>query len=173
MQQDQFLTTFVVNYHQLNDKQTINYEILFFVQSKNQKFYAKLKLNIPTKTSKLGILISNNKFFLSICIFGAYSPCKWQSNVNSYIGDDTLSSFIFSQTHDQVYPQKDKSMLFTKRLGLHMEIIMILILKEILLMVILVQVKIINFTNKEQIKHFICMDKKSLKYKNVKYINQH
>ncbi|CAD8131361.1 unnamed protein product [Paramecium sonneborni] len=35
-------------------------------------------------------------------IFGAYSPCKWESN-KGYVEDNTLSSFIFSQTHDQVY----------------------------------------------------------------------
>ncbi|CAD8215267.1 unnamed protein product [Paramecium octaurelia] len=39
-------------------------------------------------------------------IFGAYSPCKWVSNLNNYVQDDTLSSFIFSQTHNQVYPLK-------------------------------------------------------------------
>ncbi|CAD8207585.1 unnamed protein product [Paramecium pentaurelia] len=40
-------------------------------------------------------------------IFGAYSPCKWESNSsNKYVEDNTLSSFIFSQTHDQVYPLK-------------------------------------------------------------------
>ncbi|CAD8207583.1 unnamed protein product [Paramecium pentaurelia] len=47
--------------------------------------------------------------FKSKCdyIFGAYSPCKWESNSsNKYVEDNTLSSFIFSQTHDQVYPLK-------------------------------------------------------------------
>ncbi|CAD8130003.1 unnamed protein product [Paramecium sonneborni] len=39
-------------------------------------------------------------------IFGAYSPCKWESNKNNYVEDNTLSSFIFLQTHDQVYPLK-------------------------------------------------------------------
>ncbi|CAD8118077.1 unnamed protein product [Paramecium primaurelia] len=37
-------------------------------------------------------------------IFGAYSPCKWESYGGKYVEDNTLSSFIFSQTHDQVYP---------------------------------------------------------------------
>ncbi|CAD8116501.1 unnamed protein product [Paramecium primaurelia] len=38
-------------------------------------------------------------------IFGAYSPCKWESTSSyKYVEDNTLSSFIFSQTHDQVYP---------------------------------------------------------------------
>ncbi|CAD8211611.1 unnamed protein product [Paramecium pentaurelia] len=40
-------------------------------------------------------------------IFGAFSPCTWMSNCNGYIQDDTLSSFIFSQTHDQIYPIKE------------------------------------------------------------------
>ncbi|CAD8185151.1 unnamed protein product [Paramecium octaurelia] len=39
-------------------------------------------------------------------IFGAYSPCKWVNNLNTYVQDDTLSSFIFSQTHNQIYPLK-------------------------------------------------------------------
>ncbi|CAD8214115.1 unnamed protein product [Paramecium octaurelia] len=38
-------------------------------------------------------------------IFGAYSPCKWESD-KGHVKDNTLSSFIFSQTHDQVYPLK-------------------------------------------------------------------
>ncbi|CAD8153683.1 unnamed protein product [Paramecium pentaurelia] len=38
-------------------------------------------------------------------IFGGYSSCQWQQN-KSYVQDDTLSSFLFSQTHDQIYPLK-------------------------------------------------------------------
>ncbi|CAD8130682.1 unnamed protein product [Paramecium sonneborni] len=37
-------------------------------------------------------------------IFGAYSPCQWQQNLRNYVQDDTLSSFLFSQTQDQIYP---------------------------------------------------------------------
>ncbi|CAD8126866.1 unnamed protein product [Paramecium sonneborni] len=37
-------------------------------------------------------------------IFGAYSPCQWLQNKNSYVQDDTLSSFLFTQTHNQFYP---------------------------------------------------------------------
>ncbi|CAD8092082.1 unnamed protein product [Paramecium primaurelia] len=40
-------------------------------------------------------------------IFGAYSPCKWDSSKNTYIADNTLTSFIFSQTHDQIYNLKE------------------------------------------------------------------
>ncbi|CAD8205163.1 unnamed protein product [Paramecium octaurelia] len=39
-------------------------------------------------------------------IFGGYTPCKWNYNLNSYVQDDTLSSFLFSQTHDEIYPVK-------------------------------------------------------------------
>ncbi|CAD8118111.1 unnamed protein product [Paramecium primaurelia] len=42
-------------------------------------------------------------------IFGAYSPCKWESCNGKNIEDNTLSSFIFSQTHDQIYPLKQDS----------------------------------------------------------------
>ncbi|CAD8058024.1 unnamed protein product [Paramecium primaurelia] len=41
-------------------------------------------------------------------IFGAYSPCKWNYSENGQnIADNTLSSFIFSQTHDQIYNLKE------------------------------------------------------------------
>ncbi|CAD8214790.1 unnamed protein product [Paramecium pentaurelia] len=41
-------------------------------------------------------------------IFGGFSPCKWQQQQykSQSINDDSLSSFIFSQTHDQIYPLK-------------------------------------------------------------------
>ncbi|CAD8198449.1 unnamed protein product [Paramecium octaurelia] len=39
-------------------------------------------------------------------IFGTYSPCTWESKNGVWVEDNTLSSFIFSQTHDQVYPLK-------------------------------------------------------------------
>ncbi|CAD8144083.1 unnamed protein product [Paramecium octaurelia] len=42
-------------------------------------------------------------------IFGEYTPCKWNYNLNSYVQDDTLSSFLFSQTHDEIYPLKLQS----------------------------------------------------------------
>ncbi|CAD8130993.1 unnamed protein product [Paramecium sonneborni] len=38
-------------------------------------------------------------------IFGGYSPCQQQKN-QGYVQDDTLSSFLFSQTHSQIYPLK-------------------------------------------------------------------
>ncbi|CAD8214049.1 unnamed protein product [Paramecium octaurelia] len=41
-------------------------------------------------------------------IFGAYSPCTWQSDKGN-VGDETLSSFIFSQTHNQIYSLKDRT----------------------------------------------------------------
>ncbi|CAD8201871.1 unnamed protein product [Paramecium pentaurelia] len=40
-------------------------------------------------------------------IFGGFSPCQWNQNLNSYVQDNTMSSFLFSQTHDQIYPLKD------------------------------------------------------------------
>ncbi|CAK63493.1 unnamed protein product (macronuclear) [Paramecium tetraurelia] len=40
-------------------------------------------------------------------IFGGFSPCQWQQNLNNYVQDNTMSSFIFSQTHDQIYYLKD------------------------------------------------------------------
>ncbi|CAD8126869.1 unnamed protein product [Paramecium sonneborni] len=40
-------------------------------------------------------------------IFGGFSPCQWQLNLNNYVQDNSLSSFLFSQTHDQIYPLKE------------------------------------------------------------------
>ncbi|CAD8201954.1 unnamed protein product [Paramecium pentaurelia] len=36
-------------------------------------------------------------------VFGSYSPCKWESNINSYVEDITCSSFIFSYKDQQIY----------------------------------------------------------------------
>ncbi|CAD8201958.1 unnamed protein product [Paramecium pentaurelia] len=40
-------------------------------------------------------------------IFGAYTPCQWLEKQNGYVSDDTLSSFLFSQTHNQFFPLKE------------------------------------------------------------------
>ncbi|CAD8131027.1 unnamed protein product [Paramecium sonneborni] len=40
-------------------------------------------------------------------IFGGYSPYQWLSD-KSWVQDDSLSSFLFSQTHDQIYPLKQE-----------------------------------------------------------------
>ncbi|CAD8085180.1 unnamed protein product [Paramecium primaurelia] len=37
-------------------------------------------------------------------IFGGFSPCLWLGVQNSYVDDKTQSSFLFSQTHDEIYP---------------------------------------------------------------------
>ncbi|CAK59323.1 unnamed protein product (macronuclear) [Paramecium tetraurelia] len=44
-------------------------------------------------------------------IFGAYTPLKWIKQVANYqyIQDDSCSSLIFSQTHDQIYSLKQES----------------------------------------------------------------
>ncbi|CAD8169881.1 unnamed protein product [Paramecium pentaurelia] len=34
------------------------------------------------------------------------SPCVWQHHPRNYVQDDQLSSFLFSQTHNQIYPLK-------------------------------------------------------------------
>ncbi|CAD8203984.1 unnamed protein product [Paramecium pentaurelia] len=40
-------------------------------------------------------------------IFGAYSPCQWvKSQRGQYVSDETLTSFLFSQTKNQIYPIK-------------------------------------------------------------------
>ncbi|CAD8194026.1 unnamed protein product [Paramecium pentaurelia] len=63
----------------------------------NQQYWKK----VNGKENLLMVFKSKSDY-----IFGAYSPCKWESCNGKYIEDNTLSSFIFSQTHDQVYPLK-------------------------------------------------------------------
>ncbi|CAD8153613.1 unnamed protein product [Paramecium pentaurelia] len=41
---------------------------------------------------------------LSGNVFGGYSPCVWQHHSGIYVQDDSLTSFLFSQKHDQIYP---------------------------------------------------------------------
>ncbi|CAD8158093.1 unnamed protein product [Paramecium octaurelia] len=41
-------------------------------------------------------------------IFGAYSPCKWLLDQGD-VADPTYASFLFSQTHNLVYPQKSSA----------------------------------------------------------------
>ncbi|CAD8119047.1 unnamed protein product [Paramecium primaurelia] len=41
---------------------------------------------------------------LSGNVFGGYSPCVWQHHSGNYVQDDSLTSFLFSQKHDQIYP---------------------------------------------------------------------
>ncbi|CAD8129022.1 unnamed protein product [Paramecium sonneborni] len=56
----------------------------------------------------------NNLLFVfkssSGAIFGSYTPCKWVKMDANYqfFQDDSCSSFIFSQTHDQIYPLKQE-----------------------------------------------------------------
>lgn len=37
-------------------------------------------------------------------IFGGFTPCKWDKNSNLFVQDDSLISFLFSQTHNEIYP---------------------------------------------------------------------
>ncbi|CAD8130494.1 unnamed protein product [Paramecium sonneborni] len=112
----------------------------------------------------------------SNCIFGAYSPCRWQSNKKVYIADDTLASFIFSQTHDKLYHLKQDqkqyaiypSINFGPTFGGGHDI----------------EIKpdfsdgysqlghSINLINiRVKIRILICLDKQGQKQKNVKFIN--
>ncbi|CAD8185149.1 unnamed protein product [Paramecium octaurelia] len=91
-------------------------KVFYVLQEKSKKSIKNSSLIFSTKN---GLKVQsfwkevNNKDNLlmifqskSDYIFGAYSPCKWVSNLNTYVQDDTLSSFIFSQTHNQIYPLK-------------------------------------------------------------------
>ncbi|CAD8126606.1 unnamed protein product [Paramecium sonneborni] len=60
-----------------------------------QSFWSK----VNGKSNLLMIFKSKSGY-----IFGAFSPCLWQQTLNNYVQDNTLSSFLFSQTHDQIYP---------------------------------------------------------------------
>ncbi|CAD8214094.1 unnamed protein product [Paramecium octaurelia] len=89
-------------------------KLFFILQEKSKKTIKEFQLIFQGTRDGL-----NNNSFWNKCngkcnllmifqsqsgyIFGGYSPCRWQNNT-SYVQDDTLSSFIFSQTHDSIYP---------------------------------------------------------------------
>ncbi|CAD8195743.1 unnamed protein product [Paramecium octaurelia] len=53
-------------------------------------------------------------------IFGGYSPCQWSEDDDCYGHDYSLTSFLFSQTHVEIYPMKENSeynAIFTSRIN--------------------------------------------------------
>ncbi|CAD8204427.1 unnamed protein product [Paramecium octaurelia] len=84
---------------QEKSKKTIKSLTLIFQGTRNGFNGQSYWKEINNKDNLLMIFQSKNDY-----IFGAYSPCKWVSNLNNYVQDDTLSSFIFSQTHNQICP---------------------------------------------------------------------
>ncbi|CAD8150598.1 unnamed protein product [Paramecium octaurelia] len=82
-------------------KKIIKQSVLIYQGSKdglnNQLYWNK----VNSKSNLLMVFQSKSDY-----IFGAYSLCRWEQNPTGYIEDNTLQSFIFSQTHDEVYPLK-------------------------------------------------------------------
>ncbi|CAD8211608.1 unnamed protein product [Paramecium pentaurelia] len=97
----QFLNKIITIISSKLNKQFINYQRIYLstIDGLNgQSFWNK----VNQKQNLLMIFKSKSGY-----IFGAFSPCNWISNCNgAYVQDNTLSSFIFSQTHDQIYPIK-------------------------------------------------------------------
>ncbi|CAK89687.1 unnamed protein product (macronuclear) [Paramecium tetraurelia] len=59
---------------------------------------------VDGKSNLLMVFQSQSEF-----VFGAYTPCKWvKSKKGQYVNDETLSSFIFSQTNFKIYPIKQE-----------------------------------------------------------------
>ncbi|CAD8177419.1 unnamed protein product [Paramecium octaurelia] len=83
---------------QEKSKKSIKSSTLIFQGTKNGLNGESFWKEVNNKDNLLMILQSKRDY-----IFGAYTPCKWVSNLY-YVQDDTLSSFIFSQTHSQIYP---------------------------------------------------------------------
>ncbi|CAD8118081.1 unnamed protein product [Paramecium primaurelia] len=78
----------------------------FLFYKRNQKKQQKNQNQFIKETEMDQMVIHFGINVMSGYIFGGYSPCQWQQNKNNYVQDDTLSSFLFSQTHDQIYPLK-------------------------------------------------------------------
>ncbi|CAD8192871.1 unnamed protein product [Paramecium octaurelia] len=94
------------------------YKILNTIVSKNKKIITNIEkiylsnqdgLNAQAFWNKINYRSNLLMIFKSKSgyIFGAFSPCQWISGGGSYVQDNKLSSFIFSQTQDQIYPIKD------------------------------------------------------------------
>ncbi|CAK63460.1 unnamed protein product (macronuclear) [Paramecium tetraurelia] len=83
------------------NKKVINFQQIYLGTRdglNGQSFWSKVQGN----TNLLMIFKSKSGY-----IFGGFSPCQWQQYVNAYVQDNTMSSFIFSQTHDQIYHLKE------------------------------------------------------------------
>ncbi|CAD8202618.1 unnamed protein product [Paramecium octaurelia] len=118
----------------LNKLVSLNLETKINCKLLKQQFFQKIQDTIQSKTAKKLLQaqlifsgtkenLNGNLFLTKVIgksnllfvfksssqnIFGAYTPCKWikiDSNYQ-YIQDDQCSSFIFSQTQDQIYPLK-------------------------------------------------------------------
>ncbi|CAK58977.1 unnamed protein product (macronuclear) [Paramecium tetraurelia] len=74
----------------------------------NQNTFSALMSRINKKSNLLMIFKSRTQY-----IFGGFSPCQCLIS-GSWQTDEQQQSFLFSQTHDEIYTQKDKSytMLF-------------------------------------------------------------
>ncbi|CAD8103170.1 unnamed protein product [Paramecium primaurelia] len=55
------------------------------------------------KTSNLLMIFKSKSGY----IFGGFSPCQWIQIGGAFTEDNTNSSFLFSQTHDQIYSLKE------------------------------------------------------------------
>ncbi|CAD8113900.1 unnamed protein product [Paramecium primaurelia] len=98
----QFLNKIITIISSKLNKQLINYQRIYLSTLdglNGQSFWNKVNY----QQNLLMIFKSKSGY-----IFGAFSPCNWISNCSgAYVQDNTLSSFIFSQTHDQIYPIKE------------------------------------------------------------------
>ncbi|CAD8095956.1 unnamed protein product [Paramecium primaurelia] len=96
--QNQIYFTLIKIIQQKVNKQIKN-SILIYSGTKdglnNQQYWSK----VNGKGNLLMVFKSKSDHIL-----GAYSPCIWESCCGKYVADNTLSSFIFSQTNDQVFP---------------------------------------------------------------------
>ncbi|CAK63462.1 unnamed protein product (macronuclear) [Paramecium tetraurelia] len=105
-EQSKLLSTYfsgqVFNQIETKVKKTIKCQLLIYQATKDGLNQTSFWNKINGKSNLLIIFKSKNGR-----IFGGFSPCQWLQTINGYVQDDTLSSFIFSQTHNQFYPLKE------------------------------------------------------------------
>ncbi|CAD8129500.1 unnamed protein product [Paramecium sonneborni] len=81
--------------------------ILSFIR-KIEKNNKRIRINLLRKQRWIEWqLILEQMQWSNEYIFGGYSPCKCQQNSgDNWVYDDTQSSFLFSQTHNEIYSLK-------------------------------------------------------------------
>ncbi|CAD8095641.1 unnamed protein product [Paramecium sonneborni] len=87
-----------------NTKRSINKISLIYQGQKSDLNAESFWNQVDGKNNLLMVFQSQNEV-----VFGGYTPCYWiKSKKGEYINDETLTSFLFSQTNNKIYPIKQE-----------------------------------------------------------------
>ncbi|CAK63461.1 unnamed protein product (macronuclear) [Paramecium tetraurelia] len=101
-----FCTKILTNIEVKMKKKIKNQYLIFSGQ--NQELNSQAFWKAVEKTSNL-LMIFKSK---SGNIFGGFSPCQWVKMGGAFVQDNATASFLFSQTHDLIYPLKEENKLY-------------------------------------------------------------